>query len=48
MEYFDASAKKNEGVKEVFESLMTQVWRKKNGGEIEERQTFTMNREEAN
>lgn len=48
MEYFDASAKKNEGVKEVFETLMTQVWKKKNGGEIEERQTFTMKREEAN
>ena len=48
MEYFDASAKLNKGVKEVFECIMTQVYRKKTGGEFEERQTFTMQRTDAN
>ena len=34
MDYFDASAKLNQGVTECFEALMTQVYKKKVGGEI--------------
>lgn len=33
MDYFDASAKLNKGVTECFEALMTQVYKKKVGGD---------------
>ena len=33
MDYFDASAKLNQGVTECFEALMTQVYKKKVGGD---------------
>ena len=48
MEYFDASAKLDKGVKEVFECLLTQVYVKKNGGASETRETITMTRAASN
>ena len=48
MKYYDASAKLNKGVQEVFEELMTQVYHKKMGGEEEARPTITVKREDAN
>ena len=48
MEYFDASAKLNQGVQEVFECLMTQVYRKKVEGGGQSRQSIAISREDAN
>lgn len=33
MDYYEASAKLDQGVTPLFEALMTQVYRKKNSGE---------------
>ena len=41
MKYFEASAKKNIGIEKFFETLMTQVYNKRN--DVEARPTIKLN-----
>ena len=46
MKYFEASAKKDIGIAAFFETLMTQVYKKRFNDEPR-RETFTLNRNQA-